>query len=330
MRQALLLAAAVVALALPAAASAYYLPAARVNVRVAPTGALLDRREHHHRRRVSRRLPRYPAAQGRVDRPDPVSEQGEQYTRGGSTSSGRIDTAAHVQLRAAQRQGCGSSGTSTPAASRTRTRSRTVPRARRRLRRRRRRQPEGLGPELGRAARSTRRDADVPAADGARPAYRVCGPPGLGEGHVDADADGREAAGRQRPLAPVRRAARDVPALGAEVDRRREGRVRARARNVAAGSGRGRRVPARPAASSTTRSTTSAARGPHPPRDRRSGLALGLLLLRGCCRPRARDRLRPRVRAGAADRHRAGARPAARCARRPTPARRSSRRRSST
>ncbi len=41
MRKALLLAAAVVALALPAAASAYSLPAAEINVRVAPNGALL-------------------------------------------------------------------------------------------------------------------------------------------------------------------------------------------------------------------------------------------------------------------------------------------------
>ena len=78
MRKALLLAAALVALALPGAAGAYSLPAANIAVTVAPDGSLAGRRAHHDRAAPSTaRYRDIPLRNGEsIDRIQ-VSEQGE-------------------------------------------------------------------------------------------------------------------------------------------------------------------------------------------------------------------------------------------------------------
>ena len=153
MRKALLLAAALVALALPGGRERVLAPGGEHRRPVAPDGSLLvaenitiDGAFHGAYRDI-------PLRKGEsIDRIQ-VSEQGEKYTRGGSTELGSIDTphtfnyelhknkvrivwhfsaarrAAHVHGRV------------------------PLPGARGRLRRHRRRQPEGLGRELERAAR---------------------------------------------------------------------------------------------------------------------------------------------------------------------------------
>ena len=92
MRKALLLAAALAALALPGAAGAYSLPAADISVRIAPDGSLLIAEHitiegafHGAYRDIPLRKDES------IDRIQ-LSEQGEKYTRGGSTKLGSIDT----------------------------------------------------------------------------------------------------------------------------------------------------------------------------------------------------------------------------------------------
>ena len=72
------------------------------------------------------------------------------------------------------------------------------------------------------------RDDDAPEADHARAALQRLGSPRLGEGRRRAHAEaGAPAARRRRLRGPVRRDARHLPALAAALDRRREGRRRA-------------------------------------------------------------------------------------------------------
>ena len=80
-RKALLLAAAVVALALPGAASAYYLPGAVVNIGVAPNGALLMEENITVAGAYHGAYRDIPLRKGEsIDRIQ-VSEQGERYKR---------------------------------------------------------------------------------------------------------------------------------------------------------------------------------------------------------------------------------------------------------
>jgi hypothetical protein len=90
MRRALSAAAALGALALLVPAAHASLQDADVAVRVSPSGAV-RRRADHDRRRVPRRLPRHPAAKGRVDRSDHGLGGLHAATRGGSTKLGSID-----------------------------------------------------------------------------------------------------------------------------------------------------------------------------------------------------------------------------------------------
>jgi uncharacterized membrane protein len=91
-RKALLLAAALAALALPGAAAAYDLPAADIAVRVAPDGSLLVNENITIEGAFHGAYRDIPLRKGEsIDR-IAVSEQGERYTRGGSTKLGSIDT----------------------------------------------------------------------------------------------------------------------------------------------------------------------------------------------------------------------------------------------
>src|SRR4051812_47351662 len=92
MRKALLLLAALVALALPAAAGAYSLPAADIAVRVAPDGSLLVVEHITIEGAFHGAYRDIPLRKGEsIDRIQ-LSEQGEPYKRGGSTKLGSIDT----------------------------------------------------------------------------------------------------------------------------------------------------------------------------------------------------------------------------------------------
>ena len=92
MRKALLLAAALAALALPGAAGAYSLPAADISVRVAPDGSLLIAEHITIEGAFHGAYRDIPLRKGEsIDRIQ-LSEQGEKYTRGGSTKLGSIDT----------------------------------------------------------------------------------------------------------------------------------------------------------------------------------------------------------------------------------------------
>lgn len=92
MRKALLLAAALAALALPGAAGAYSLPAADISVRVAPDGSLLVAENITIEGAFHGAYRDIPLRKGEsIDRIQ-LSERGEQYTRGGSTKLGSIDT----------------------------------------------------------------------------------------------------------------------------------------------------------------------------------------------------------------------------------------------
>jgi len=92
MRKALLLAAALAALALPGAAGAYSLPAADISVRVAPDGSLLVAENITIEGAFHGAYRDIPLRKGEsIDRIQ-LSEQGEKYTRGGSTKLGSIDT----------------------------------------------------------------------------------------------------------------------------------------------------------------------------------------------------------------------------------------------
>jgi uncharacterized membrane protein len=92
MRKALLLAGVLVALALPGAAAAYSLPAANIAVRVAPDGSLLVDENITIAGAYHGAYRDIPLRKGEsIDRIS-VSEQGERYTRGGSTKLGSIDT----------------------------------------------------------------------------------------------------------------------------------------------------------------------------------------------------------------------------------------------
>ena len=92
MRKALLLAAALAALALPGAAGAYSLPAADISVRIAPDGSLLIAEHITIEGAFHGAYRDIPLRKGEsIDRIQ-LSEQGEKYTRGGSTKLGSIDT----------------------------------------------------------------------------------------------------------------------------------------------------------------------------------------------------------------------------------------------
>ena len=94
MRKALLAATALAAivLLLPAAASAYYLPSARVAVKVAPDGSLLVKENITITGAFHGAYRDIPLRKGEsIDRIQ-VSENGKIFTRGGSTELGSIDT----------------------------------------------------------------------------------------------------------------------------------------------------------------------------------------------------------------------------------------------
>ena len=96
MRKALLAATALAAivLLLPAAASAYYLPSARVAVKVAPDGSLLVKENITITGAFHGAYRDIPLRKGEsIDRIQ-VSENGKIFTRGGSTELGSIDTPA--------------------------------------------------------------------------------------------------------------------------------------------------------------------------------------------------------------------------------------------
>ena len=126
-----------------------------------------------------------------------------------------------------------------------------APRPRRRLRRRRRRQPQGLGRRVGgRPRQLTAVDRSLPA----RRSLRAWGHPDWVRGDVTRRPR-RALRALDIPARPVRRAARRLPAPAAHLDGRREGRAGPGSQTIVAEEARRRRrLRARPARRSTTRS----------------------------------------------------------------------------
>ena len=158
---------------------------------------------------------------------------------------------------------CASSGTTRRSSEqRTFTITLPLPRARSRLRRRRRREHEGLGRRVEDVARPPLGDDGAPGRRRSGPRYRVYGHPRWVKGVTASFPDPGDAAGGQRPAAPVRRDARRLPAQPAHLDRRREGGRRARPRRRSST----RRSPtSSPTRTTRRRSTTPSTTGSAPP-----------------------------------------------------------------
>ena len=330
MRKALLLAAALAALALPGAAGAYSLPAADISVRVAPDGSLLIAEHITIEGAFHGAYRDIPLRKGEsIDRIQ-LSEQGEKYTRGGSTKLGSIDT-PHTfnyelhknKVRIVWHFSAGGEPHTYTVAYRFR----------------------GLavaysdivdvnlkvwGANWSAPVSDLRATMALPRPTTLGPLYNVWGHPAWVKGVVERTKPGRPAPRGQRLRGPVRRDARHLPSLAAALDRRREGRPRARTgEGEEGGGGRPGRLPPRPGEDRRRQAPPRADAGLPRAARNRTGARLDDPRL-GALRPRARHRLRPRVRAGA--RRPTPSRPWCRrcCARTRPPARRSSRRPSST
>ena len=257
--------------------------------------------------RLPLRLPRHPAAPGRVaDQAVGGRARPRLHARRRTPTSRQARRGRSASSDAATR--CGSSGTSTRATRRARSPiSYTLTRCRRRVRRRRRREPQGLGRPVGRAARPPGRQS--------RPRRgRSCaawGKPVWVRGDVELVGTPRDAARRlDIPAHQFVELRTLIPRSAFSSTERDEGRARG-----PRSSGSSRRSSRTPQRFERDRERIDSLKA-HPLRtglvllglahDPRAARDRARVLVHG---PRAPDRLRPRVRAGAADGHRARARP---------------------